>query len=177
MLMSALPAFIKCSMWASGVHGDQKKELEPLRLELWMTEHRHVSAGNQTWSSPRVTSPLNYWALSPAPECYSRRKSFYYGVIFIATRNIKAGKVGMTFLKRHEWGFGSVGGLILKICCRAQWPQLVSSEDNTWSLLKPELERSYRRRRLRARDGYVNCFTVVIISRCMHESHHWAAHT
>lgn len=41
-------------------HGDQKRALDPLELELQMAMSQHVSARNQTQASATVVSDLNY---------------------------------------------------------------------------------------------------------------------
>lgn len=43
-----------------GTHGGQKGALDPIKLEWWLTESHHVSAGNRTRVFCKTSKPLEH---------------------------------------------------------------------------------------------------------------------
>lgn len=148
-----------CTMRVSGAHRGQKRELEPwswsygwLNTTMWVLERNLVLH----------RSSKSYELLSSLSSSCFKRKEFYYDVIFVATRDRKAGEMGWHFWKGMRFWF----------CRKTAAPSVTtaSTEGNTWSLLKTEFKCPHCRS-LWARDGCVNCFTVVIISQwCMNQT-------
>lgn len=58
----------QCTKGEPGVHGGQKRLLEPLALELQMIVSRYMGAGNWTQVSGRAAHVLSYWAIFPDPK-------------------------------------------------------------------------------------------------------------
>jgi hypothetical protein len=58
--------FCQCTSCVPSAHWDQKRSLDPLELELYVVVSHHVGARDQTLSSARAASALNFWAISAA---------------------------------------------------------------------------------------------------------------